>query len=208
MKSGVSIIIVQKTPSQIKHFFQALEKLDNHNDIQRFVQQTYAEDCFSLEKAFNSEGKLLFCFQCTGQPLPATLILSSNRKRFVINGCHEITLRLYQFRSCDRKHYEDILTEPFYPGIRATICDIYCMLNRQSSCTYPGNLLSYRIQYDLRRKFLLRWKSLFGNKPLPLESFPRFLEALHLLNSMQLLVLFRVSITFVPIFPQRSEIGD
>ena len=85
MKSGVSIIIVQKTPSQIKHFFQTLESLDNHNDIQRYAQQVYVEDCFSLEKSLYSEGKLLFCFQCTNQALSASFILSSNRKRFVIN---------------------------------------------------------------------------------------------------------------------------
>ena len=104
---------------------------------------------------------------------------------------------IYQFRSCDRKHYEDILIEPFYPGSKATIYDIYLILAKSSfreSCS--GKLLSYRIRYDIRKKFSFRWHVLFGDTPLPLESFDRFLNTLHALNSRQLLALFGTSITF------------
>lgn len=207
-KSGVSIIILQKTPAQIKHFFSTLENLDNDDDVQRYAQKIYAEDCFSLEKSLRSERYLLFCFRNTNQTVPTSLIRSSNRKQFIVGGHFEITLRLYQLRSCDRKHYEDILTEPFYPGTKATIYDIYCLLKSQSPFNDPGNLLSYRIQYDLRKKFVHRWQSLFGSTSLPLESFPLFLESIHSLDSKQLHVLFCAAVTFFPLFPQRSEIGD
>ena len=81
---------------------------------------------------------------------PASLIQSSDCRKIVINNTHEITLRLYQFRSCDKKHYEDILIEPFYPGSKATIYDIFLILAKYSfreSCS--GKLLSYRIRYDM-----------------------------------------------------------
>lgn len=171
--------------------------MDRQDVIQRHIQKVYAEECFRIADHYSTDEKLLYSFSSVENMIPASLIQSSDCRKIVINNTHEITLRLYQFRSCDRKHYEDILIEPFYPGSKATIYDIYLILAKSSfreSCS--GKLLSYRIRYDIRKKFSFRWHVLFGDTPLPVESFDRFLNTLHALNSRQLLALFGTSITF------------
>lgn len=196
-KSGVSIIILQKSPQEIKRFLADIRGMDRQDVIQRHIQKVYAEECFRIADHYSTDEKLLYSFSSVENMIPASLIQSSDCRKIVINNTHEITLRLYQFRSCDRKHYEDILIEPFYPGSKATIYDIYLILAKSSfreSCS--GKLLSYRIRYDIRKKFSFRWHVLFGDTPLPLESFDRFLNTLHALNSRQLLALFGTSITF------------
>ena len=44
---------------------------------------------------------------------------------FVLDENSGIFLDLYHFKSADRKRHEDILEEPFYPGIKLTLPGLY-----------------------------------------------------------------------------------
>ena len=207
-KSGVSIIILQKSPQEIKCFWGCLGKMNRDDEVQLYVQRFYSEECIKIVNAARCNGELFCFFPGLDQAIPASFIRSSNRKRYVVCNQFEINLRLYQIRSFDRKYYQDLLVEPFYPGSKATIWDIYCILSKKTLIkARSGSPLSYRIQYDIRKKFMFRWQSLFGNKSLPLSSFDEFMEAIHMLNPEQLFVLFGTSIMFCGNF-QRSEKGD
>ena len=197
-KQGAGMIIVQKTPLQIKQFLESVKRIGEQNYIQQYTQKIYTEECLALDCQWQTQEGLLFCFQGMKTAIPSSIIHSSDQKRCVIENEFEITLSLYQLRSRDRKHHEDILVDPFYPGRKATLYDIYHVLI-QGPSTHSSSLgkpLSYRIQYNIRKNFTLRWQSLFGNTSLPLETFDGFCESIHKLNAEQLFILFGTHITF------------
>lgn len=113
---------------------------------------------------------------------------------FVLDEDSGIFLNLFQFRSADRKHYEDILEEPFYPGIKLTLPGLYNALIGKS---FLSSSKYYRIQYDTRKRFCKRLDAILHGRPYPIESFDLFYSFIHSLNDEELFILFGSRITFV-----------
>ena len=198
------MIIIQKTPEQIKQWIDIVWSADDTKRIDQFVRKTYSEACLNLEKQLRQENKhVVYAFMNTDKATTASIIHSSNRRKFALTTQYEIGLSLYQIRSIDRLHYEDILMEPLYPRYRTTLYDIYGVLYEDSykdnSIPYRSSMThTYRMQYDLLRKFRSRWESIFGkNASIPLRSFDVFHQAIHQMNSEQLRILFGTRIVFV-----------
>ena len=197
------MIIIQKNSEQINLFNCTIEKMKTLQDVRTFVEKTYSQDCQMFVQSLLSENNTAnFRFQYSDRTVPVSLIRSSNQRLFAVNMKFEIKLNLYQLRSNDRKHYEDILMEPFYPGYKATISDIYGILKnatnpRSDPYKYSGTH-SYRMCYDIRRKFKSKLELLLGEGfNMSLVSFESFYEAIHQLDYKQLAVLFGADIQFV-----------
>ncbi len=200
------MIIISRTPNQIKHFINEVGKRYDESDIQEYVEAMYTKACAEFkEQIKTTKNKLVFTFPMENTTT-VTFIRSSNKRVFTMDAYNEITLRIYQIRSTDRKHYEDILVEPFYPSFKASLNVIYEILlvcSSKSSEHHNMDLerlaasYSKRSLYYIRQRFYSRWTELFGQDKLPLRTFEEFYNIIHHMNPMQLQSLFSTDITFV-----------
>ena len=200
------MFIVQKSAEQINRFILSLSTLNDRDEAQKIARKYYSDACLTLEKhVFRTSPE----YQCPfgKQTLEDVyIVLSSNTRSFVINNEFEITLQLYQVRSKDKKHHEDILVEPFYPRTKVLLPDLYNIIKapkkRSSGIQGP---LTYRIRYDIHRKFIQRWSVSVGSNCIPLNSFEEFHTALHQLKTEQLRSLFGTSISFIKLLHRQKN---
>lgn len=201
------MVIIQRNPKQINQISAVLSEFsgpDFHERIQQYVMKEYAEACVMFEKQVrDNKGVFEFLFAGTDTPVPASIIYSTNYRSFVISGAGKIKLKLYQIRSKDRQHYEDILFEPFYPGFSAPIHDIYIMLYESMQSDHPKHCragISYpkRTLCDIRQKIAKRLKMILEDDDITpvLRSFDSFYQTIHGLDDDQLEFLFKTHITF------------
>ena len=123
------MIIIQKTPYEIKHLHNTLSLSESPEIAQKTIQGLYAQDCFSLERMLIRDGGF-YSFQNGDdlQSLPASLILSFNQKNIILNKDMSASLRMYQLRTRDASKSESILVEPFYPSFKSSLFDIFGIL--------------------------------------------------------------------------------
>ena len=195
------ILIIQKAPCQIKRLVHDVEGFTDYSDIQCAIRRVYSDSCNALINQLPSDGKsILFSFPNIPGLQRASIIQSSNQRRFILGEDYEVHLQLYQIRSKDRRHYEDILVEPLYPSYMVSLYEVYRILLEKTECrpTYSrASLLSSRNRHDIRKRFSERWVQITDNQPLPLESFDLFYQSIHNLTSDQLFILFGTRITYV-----------
>ena len=200
------MIIIQKTPYEIKLFHAAMSLYDSAENIQKEVQRLYAIDCFALEKKLEADGgRYSFHSDFLGTPLPSSVVLSSDRKNIIVNKNVSFYLRLYQLRAKDQSKAEDILSEPFFPGFRSSLLDIYGILKGHP---YSASSDAYRfspthtprIRQYIRKRFRVIFPDLFIGKAMIVDSFEEFYSMMHNLNSVQVRSLFRTEIHFVRLF--------
>jgi len=196
-----SIVIICKIPDKIKQLLNDISEFGEGIEIQNQIQKLYNESCRKLQECLSTNG-YLYQFPNMDAQIPTRIVYSKNTRKFVINGIYVITLRLYQYRSQDRQHSEDILMEPFYPSMKVSIYDIYRILHTRTSNEIDDSdpyvtVLSKRAVYTIRQKFQSQWKNLFNNARMQMDSFEDFYNALHQLTTDQLYSLFNTLIRFV-----------
>ena len=197
------MIIIVRSPHEIKRFLEDINNLAGNETVQRFVQQEYAESCYAFEKQSLSEiSGSTRQFQGASMNVPWTMIQSSNTRQFVIENSYSVKLFIYQIRYKKKSQYEDILMEPFYPSYKASLTDIYGIITGRS-LTGIENLYksakgySKSTFYDIRNKFQSKWREISVGDDLSLYSFDEFIDTIHHLNARQLCILFNNDITFV-----------
>ena len=196
------MIIIQKAPHEIKEFLDLISQCDSQESIRQTIQQLYSRDCFELEKEFSFSRRSL---NQSGNLLPGRslhLVLSSDKKRIIVNKSYITDLRLYQFRTGDRSQTEDILFEPFFPGFQSSLFDIYGILKE---APYSKEAAGYRfsathtprIRQYIRKRFRTVLPQYFSNNVLNLDSFEDFYQAIHRLRPFHLQLLFKKEFHFV-----------
>ena len=202
------MVIIQRTRKQINQLSAVFSEFSGPNvqeRIQQYVMKDYAEACFMFEKEVrDNKGVFEFLFAGTGTSVPASIIHSTHRRSFVLSGAGKIDLTLSQIRSKDRRHYEDILLEPFYPGFCAPLHDIYVILYESIQSDHPKccrfeRSYPYATRYSIRRKITERLKVILEDDDITpvIRSYDSFYQAIHSLSSDQLMLLFNTHITFV-----------
>ena len=197
------MIIIQKTPYEIKQFHANMSRYDSAENIQKDVQRLYITDCFTLEKRLEKDGgRYFFHSDFTEDPLPSSVVLSTDRKKIIVNKNAAFELHLYQVRSKNRSRVENILFEPFYPGFQSSLLDIYGILKdppySASSDAYRFSAMhTPRIRQYIRKRFHTIFPELFIQGVMNLDSFEEFYSMLHHMDSFQTLSLFRTGIRFV-----------
>ena len=114
-----SVIIIQNNPQSIKQWNENIQRVFHEYSnqpfaVQNYIQKEYTRMCLSHER------RLLEVSQARMIPRSSafSLISSSKKRSFAINESEEIVLYLYQIRAKNHSHHENILVEPFYPGIQ------------------------------------------------------------------------------------------
>lgn len=197
-----SMIIICKSPDEIKHFISGFSHPSSPGSIQQYVQSIYASACFDLEKRlWNPDKQSMFFRLNDNKPIAVSLVHCSDIRTFIVTFEECIILSLYRLRSKDGQYSENVLMEPFFPGMRTHLLDIYGILSEVPRIKAPD---SYRfssqhtkqIRRDIRSKYRNLHPELFDCGKLIPQTFEQFYKFIHSLNAEQLQTLFGTPVTF------------
>ena len=167
------------------------------------LEDKLSQEKEKYEKRLEKDGgRYLFHSDFTEDPLPSSVVLSTDRKKIIVNKNAAFELHLYQVRAKNRSRVENILFEPFYPGFQSSLLDIYGILKdppySASSDAYRFSAMhTPRIRQYIRKRFHTIFPELFIQGVMNLDSFEEFYSMLHHMDSFQTLSLFRTGIRFV-----------
>lgn len=199
------MIIIQKSPPEIKRLYDSYYAYESPEIVQKKVQHQYQYDCFELYRSLNAGSHTGNIFQHIniGFDLPCSLVASSNTKKVIVNKSFKVEIHLYRLRTQDKSKTEDILVEPYFPGFQTSLIDIYGILKERpglkTSDSYRYSTThTLRIMRHIPRRFHAVLPQFFIDKDILLfDSFEAFYEAIHQLNESQLRTLFGAQIHFV-----------
>ena len=197
------MIIIMEELDKINSFLEGLLSLESEDEIQKEVQNLYSRECFMFEEKIAAcGGTYSFVRSYMILQQPVSMIQSSNKRDFIIDGAYNVSLNLFQLRSKSKTLSEDILVEPFYPGVQIPIIDIYEILKVKPYSRTASRLHSVihpRNRQRLKERFSTVLPQYFTDGMLNICSVAEFLDMIHHLDTASLNSLFKNNITFTKI---------